>query len=291
MHLPQFNYLAPQTTDELSQLLSQYKGKARILAGGTDLLVLMKNRLLRPEYVVDISGLEQLRGITRNNGQGVTIGAGTKLEVVERSDLIKQQYLSLHQAMTAIGSAQVRATASLGGNSCNASPAADSPPALIVLGAKVVLVSQQGRREMALEDFITGPREIALNDDEYLESIIIPPPWPNSANRFYALGKRDGMECDLVNLAVNLALDPKAGTISQVAIAMGAVGPKPLRARQAEKVLQGQKPEEALIEKAAQAAVADTQAMDDFRACANYRQEAIRTLTGRLLRETLNAIG
>ncbi len=290
MHLPPFEYLAPCSADELAAFLSQYGDKAKILAGGTDLLVLMKNRQIRPEYLIDISRLKEISGIIENKGQGVTIGALTKLEEVERSALIKERYLVLHQAMTAIGSPQVRAMASLGGNSCNASPAADSPPALIVLGARVGLVGRQGRREMDLEAFITGPREIALNSDEFLESIMLPPPWPNSASRFYALGRRDGMECDLVNLAVNLSLDPNTGKVGQVAIVMGAVGPKPLRALQAERLLLGQSPEEALLDKAATAAAADTQAIDDFRACADYRQEAIRALTGRLLRETLKAI-
>jgi len=290
MQLPQFEYLAPQNADELVAFLAEHRDKAKILAGGTDLLVLMKNKLTSPELLIDVTRLESMCGITDHEGEGVAIGAATKLEAVERSSLIQERYYALYQAMRVIGSSQVRAMASLGGNSCNASPAADSPPALIALGAKVALVSQRGRREMDLDAFITGNGQTALEDDEYLERFLLPPSWPNSASRFSQLGKREGMECDLANVAVNLALDPTTGNVQQVAIAMGAVGPRPLRAVEAEKVLQGHKPGEALLEQAAQAAAAGTEAIDDFRASGDYRREAIRVLTVRTLREALAAI-
>ena len=290
MQLPQFEYFAPQSADDLAALLSEHRNKAKILAGGTDLLVLMKNKLMSPEFVIDVSSLESMCGITEQDGRGVAIGAATRLEAVERSSVIQERYSALCQAIRRTGSSQVRAMASLGGNSCNASPAADSPPALIALGAKVALVSQRGRREMDLDAFITGNGQTALEEDEYLERFLLPLSWPNSASRFSQLGKREGMECDLANVAVNLALDPTTGSVHQVAIAMGAVGPRPLRAVEAEKFLQGQEPEEALLEQAAQAAAAGTEAIDDFRASGDYRREAIRVLTVRTLREALAAI-
>lgn len=290
MHLPHFEYLAPGSADELAALLDTHRQRAKIIAGGTDLLVLMKNKMLRPEFLIDVSGVESMSGIAEDNGGGVAIGAATKLEVVERSSVIRQHYYALYQAIRAIGSVQIRAMASLGGNSCNASPAADSPPALIALGAKVSLVSRQGRREMDLEAFITGNGQTALQEDEYLERFLLPASRPNSASRFSQLGKRKGMECDLANVAVNLAVDPITGKMEHVAIAMGAVGPRPLRAGEAEKLLQGQEPEESLIQEAARAAAAGTEAIDDFRASADYRREVIRIVTMRTLREALAAI-
>jgi carbon-monoxide dehydrogenase medium subunit len=290
MQLPEFEYLAPQSGDELAALLADHGEKAKILAGGTDLLVMMKNKLMSPEYVIDVGGLKPLCGITEHDAKGVAIGAATKLEVVQNSSVIRERYYALYQAIRAIGSSQVRAMGSLGGNSCTASPAADSPPALIALGAKVTLASRRGRREMDLESFITGNGQTALEKDEYLERFLLPPTLPNSASRFSQLGKREAMECDVANVAVNLAVDPATGKVQHVGIAMGAVGPRPLRAIEAEKLLQGQEPQEALFEQVGQAAAAGTQAIDDFRGSGDYRREVIRVLTIRTLRETLSAI-
>jgi carbon-monoxide dehydrogenase medium subunit len=245
---------------------------------------------MSPEFLIDVTGLKSMCGITDHEGEGVAIGAATRLDAVERSSLIRERYYALYQAIRVIGSSQVRAMASLGGNSCNASPAADSPPALIALGAKVSLMSQRGRREMALEEFITGNGQTALEGDEYLERFLLPPSLPNSASRFSQLGKREGMECDLANVAVNVALDSTSGKVQQATIAMGAVAPRPLRAVEAEKLLQGQEPEDALLEKVGEAAAAGTEAIDDFRASGDYRRAAIRVLTVRTLREALAAI-
>ncbi len=180
--------------------------------------------------------------------------------------------------------------ASVGGNICNASPAADLPPALIAFGTKVNLFSRQGPREMDLEDFITGNRKTVLREGEFLESIVVPPPWPGSASAFTDMTRREAMEIAMVNVAVNLALDAGTGRVGQVAVIMGAVAPHPLRARRAEELLQGQEPDEAVLERASAAAADETQAIDDFRASAAYRREVARTLVGRALREALAAI-
>jgi carbon-monoxide dehydrogenase medium subunit len=290
MHLPQFEYLAPRTREELAGLLSEHGDSARILAGGTDLLPSMKDRLVRPEYLIDIGNLTTMNGITEHNGTGLVIGAATKLAELEHAPLIKDRYKALHQAITVIGAVQVRAMASVGGNICNASPAADLPPALIAFGTRVNLFSRQGPREMDLEDFITGNRKTVLREGEFLESIVLPPPQPNSASAFTDMVRREAMEIAMVNVAVNLALDADTGKVGQAAIIMGAVAPHPLRARRAEELLQGQQPDDAVLERASAAAADETQAIDDFRASAAYRREVTRTLVGRALREALAAI-
>lgn len=290
MYLPHFEYLAPDTSEELAEVLSKHEGKARILAGGTDLLGLMKNRQLRPDFVVDINRVASMSGIAEENGDKLRIGAATKLAQVAASPLIRERYHALHEAVGTIGSVQVRNTGSLGGNICNASPAADSPPALIALGARVNLLSRRGQRRMAVEDFITGNGQTALGDDECLESIILPPPWPHSVSVVDHVARRDAMEVALVGVAVNLALVPDSGNVDQVSIVMGGVGPRPVRAVQAEQLLISHKPGDGLIEQAAAAAAADAQPIDDFRASAVYQREVTRVLVSRTLRAAIARI-
>jgi carbon-monoxide dehydrogenase medium subunit len=290
MYLPHFEYLAPDSAEELVALLSQHEGKARILAGGTDLLGLMKNRQLRPDFVVDINRVAGMSGIVEDNDGNLRIGAATKHVDVLASPLIRERYPVLCEAIGTIGSIQVRSTGSLGGNICNASPAADSPPALIALGASVNLLSQRGQRQMAVDDFITGNGQTALAADECLESIFLPPPLPHSACVFDHVARRDAMEVALVNVAVNVALVPDSGDVDQVRIVMGGVGPYPIRAVQAEQLLHGHKPGVDLVEQAAAAAAADAQPRDDFRASAVYKQEMTRVLVNRTLRAAIARI-
>lgn len=290
MYLPQFEYHAPKTTEELSSLLSQHRGKARILCGGTDLIVAMKDKVTKPDCVIDISDLAALCGIREQEGTGVVIGAATKLDEIERSALIKEKYYALYQGASVVGSPQVRAMGTIGGNSCTASPAADTPPPLIALGARVNLVSRKGIRQMALEEFIRGNRETALGEDEFLESFVLEEPWPNSASRYVIMGLRGAMEIDMVNVAVNLALDPGNGKVKEVRIVLGAVAPSPLRARQAESLLKGNLPEEGVLDTVSKACAEESKPIDDFRATAAYRREIVKVLCRRALKEVSRAI-
>jgi carbon-monoxide dehydrogenase medium subunit len=290
MYLPQFEYHAPKSAEELAALLAQFGRKAKILCGGTDLIVAMKDKVMKPDCVIDISDLTALSGIRHQEGKGVVIGAATKLEEIERSALIREKYYALYQGASVVGSPQVRAMGTLGGNSCTASPAADTPPPLIALGAKVNLVNRKGTRQIALEEFILGNRQTALGEDEFLESFVLEEPWPNSASRYAIMGLRGAMEIDMVNVAVNLALDSGSGKVKEVRIVLGAVAPTPLRARQAESLLKGNRPEEGLLDKVAETCAAESKPIDDFRATAAYRREIVRVLSKRALKEALRAI-
>jgi CO/xanthine dehydrogenase FAD-binding subunit len=264
--------------------------RAKVLCGGTDLIVAMKDKVMKPDCVIDISGLKALCGIRYQEGKGLVIGAATRLDEIERSDLIREKYYALQQGAAVIGSPQVRAMGSLGGNICTASPAADTPPALIAFGAKVNLLSQKGSRQMALEEFIRGNRETALGEGEFLESFVLEEPWPNSASRYVIMGLRGAMEIDMVNMAVNLAVEPTKDTVKDVRIVLGAVAPVPLRAREAEGLLKGKTPDDALLEKVAQTCASESRPIDDFRATAAYRREIVEVLSKRAIREALNAI-
>jgi carbon-monoxide dehydrogenase medium subunit len=245
---------------------------------------------VQPEVVIDVNGLPALSGLRYAKGQGLSIGAAAKIEEIEKSELIREKYHALYQAAREIGSPQIRAMASIGGNCCNASPCADTPPALVVFGAGVTLVGPQGRRGMPLEAFIQGNRKTAIAADEYLERIDLPEPWPNSASRFANIGLRAAQEIDIASLAVNLALEPKSRQVAEVRIAMGAVAAVPLRATGAEGLLKGRELTEARIAAAAASCSEECRPIDDLRASAEYRRYVIQTLAVRLIREAGAAI-
>jgi len=303
--LPQFDYIAPNTIEELTQALTRWGERARILAGGTDLILLLRERLVRAQCLIDIGRLSGLRGIERTSAAGRTvgglkigglkigglkIGAATRIRDLERSSIVRDRYHALYQSATQLGSAQIRDMATLGGNSCTASPAAETPPSLIVLGATVSLVSARGRREMPLEEFFQGTRRTALAADEFLESFHLPEPWARSASRYAFAGLRDAMEIDIANVAVNVGLAADGKTIERARIAMGAVGPVALRAKRAEALLAGRVPDAAALDEAAQACSAEAAPIDDMRGSAAYRLEVLKPLVRRTLAEALAAV-
>jgi carbon-monoxide dehydrogenase medium subunit len=291
MLLPKLEYLAPKTAAELAGYLADYKGKAKVLSGGTDVIPNMLERLYKVDYLIDVNDIEEMKGISYEEGKGLTIGAATKLEEIERSPVVKEKYAALQKAASEVGSPQIRAMASIAGNSCNASPAADTPPALVALGANVSIVSKSGSREMALEDFIQGNRKTDLKPEEYVEKFILPDAAPNSASRFGLLTLTAAKAIDVVSVAVSLAIDPGSKKVTHVKIAMGSVAPVPIRAKQGEQALLNQVIDDALIEKAAQACAGDATPIDDIRGSAAYRQHVVKVLANRTIKETLAAIG
>jgi len=290
MSLPPFQYLAPKTTEELLGMLDEHGDAACILAGGTDLINWMSDNLVQPDYLIDINGLASLSGIQYETGHGMTIGAGTKLESIEQSEVVREKFYSLYQAVREIGSPQVRAMGSIGGNSCNASPCADTPPPLVTFGARVTLVGKQGRRDMSLEEFIQGNRQTALAADEFLESFFVPEPWPNSASRFTQIGLRAAQEIDVASVAVNLAMHPDGSVIKDIRISLGAVAPVPMRAPLAEAILKGHQPSQDIVEQAVESCSQECQPIDDLRASASYRRYVIKALARKTIREALGAI-
>jgi len=179
--------------------------------------------------------------------------------------------------------------ATIGGNSCNASPAADTPPALVALGARVCLASQQGIRERPLEEFITGNRSTDLQSHEYLEKFIIPDVPPDSASCFDLITLRAAVEIDVASLAIHLTMDNER-KVGDIRMAMGAVAPVPLRAIETEKMLIGHPLSDGLIEKAAEKCADEAKPIGDIRASAVYRRHLVKVLAGRTIKKTLAAI-
>jgi len=284
-----FEYFLPRAPQEALTLLNRLGDKAKILAGGTDLLLLMKDKTICPEYMIDINQVAEFKGISYEAGVGMIIGAATKVVEVERNAIVREKYYALHQAASELGSVQVRTMATHGGNSCNASPAAETPTPLVTLGARVVLGSIIGEREMALVDFILGNRETALAPGEMLTKFILPEPAPRSASRYAYIGLREAMEIDAVNMAVYLVLADDCRTIKDLRLVMGSVAPRPLLSVEVPAILRGAEFSLELAEKAAEAAAGEARPISDIRGSAQYRRKMVKVLARRLLLETFDA--
>lgn len=285
--LPKLEYLAPKTIDEALSLLSQYKEKARLIAGGTDLIPQLKRREGKtPHYIIDLKDIPDLDYINYDADNGLSIGALATIKAVINSSIIRDKFGVLSQAAESMASPQVRNRGTIAGNICNAVPSADTAPALLTLDTKLKLVGQKGARVVAIEDFFTGPNRTALNN-EILQEIQIPTPPPRSKGVYLKLSPRRAMDLAIVGVAVVVV--PDNGKCKDIRIALGAVAPTPLRAKKTEAVLKGQGFDENLIEKAAQAAAGEARPIDDHRASAEYRREMVKVLTRRALEQAIRS--
>lgn len=281
--LPPFEYYAPSTLEEASGLMERLDGDVSLFAGGTDLLVAMKEGRLKPRALIDIKHIPEVGTIRVDNG-GLRIGAAVTTRAIARSPAVRERFPLLPQSLTILGSMQIGNRATVGGNLANASPAADSAPPLLALRASVKLVSPKGERWVSLENFFLGPGK-TVTDREVLTEVHIPPAPSQGRGIFYKLGPRGAPEdiC-VVNVAV-FAVPDRAGRIwEDVRIALGAVAPTPIRARNAEEALQGRSMEGKAIEDAARlAAEKDARPITDIRGSANYRRAMVQVLVARAL--------
>jgi len=285
--LPKFNYLAPTTLDEALSLLAEHKGKARVIAGGTDLVPKLKRREIgAPDYVIDLKGIADLDEIKQDDG-GLSLGALVTIGAVETSLQIQQKFAILAQAAQSMASPQVRNRGTIAGNICNAVPSADSAPALLTIGARLKLISQKGQRTVGIEDFFTGPGQTALTDEEILAEILLPDMPPNSKGVYLKLTPRRAMDLAIVGVAAVAV--PEDGVCKDIRIALGAVAPTPLRAKKAEEVLKGQKFDDNLIEKAAKTAAGQARPIDDHRASAEYRRDMVAVLVKRAIKQAIGS--
>ena len=287
MLLPRFDFHEPTTVEEACQVMAHYKEKARLLAGGTDLMVNMKKKVIVPEQIVSLGRIESLRSIGRENGT-LTIGACFTVADLAASDTAKAAVSALSTGAAALGSPLVRNLATIGGNIGSARPAADLPPSLMAYGTTLVIKSAGGSRELDLGEFFKGPGMTALAPEEIVTEIRVDVPGPGAGAGYINIGVRRAQDCNIVNVASFLALDGKDGTIKTARIVMGSVGPTPLRAPSAEKLLIGEKPDAALFEKAGAAAESDSSPILDFRGSAEYRRVMVGVLTRRTLDIALN---
>ena len=287
MLMPKFTYLKPTTLEEACSMLSAYNGKARVIAGGTDLIVRMKQRLITPTYLVDITYIPGLNRIEYNEKGGLIIGALCTHSEIESSTLIQEEFDVLIQAVHPIGSVQVRNLGTIGGNLCNAAPSADSAPVLLGLDAKVRIFGTKGERTLELEEFFKSPGETALRPDEILTNIEIPNIPPYSAATYMKLSPRRAMDLAVVGVAVVVWLTDDRSVCSDIRIALGAVAPTPIRAKMAEEMIRGRILDDDLVREASKAASEEAKPISDVRGSGEYRKEMVEVLTRRGLQQAI----
>jgi carbon-monoxide dehydrogenase medium subunit len=271
----------PKSKKEAVTLLAQYAGKAKVLAGGTDLIVLMRAGKIMPEVVVSLNGLDELRELTFNPDDGLRIGAlVTHAELME-NDVVQMRYPVLVETAKCIAGPPVRNAASVAGNLCHAAPSADFAPPLLALDASVVLFGPNGERTIPLDVFFKGPNQTALGEDEILTEIRIPTPAEGSSASYLKLGMRSAMEIAMVG--VSASMTRSNGNCADVRIALGAVAPTPFLARTAAQAVEGKPPSDEVFSKAGGAAASESRPITDIRASAEYRKKMVAVLTRRAL--------
>lgn len=280
-----FEYFEPATLAEASALLHRCGGKASVLAGGTDLLVQIKESVRKPEQVINIKKIPGMDVLTFDPANGLRIGALVTTRAVETSGFVQRHYASLAKAVTDFASIQVRHRATVVGNVCRASPSADSIAPLVADRASVHLYGMSGSREVRVEDFITGVGKTAIAPDEIVTRITVPAPRSNTTKVYLKHGRRVQMELATVGVAVSLTVE--GGRCTDVGIVLAAVGPTPVRAVHAENLLREHRITDALILQAAHAAMRDARPISDVRASEAYRRQMVSVLTRRALEQAL----
>ena len=265
-----FDYVLPATIQDAMELLNQYGDHARLLAGGTHLLTMIKMERENPALVIDINHIAGLEGITFGLQGELIIGPLAKIRSLFLSAYIKNNYPALAEACGSFGSAQIQEMATIGGNVCNASPASDTVPALMVYNARIVLQGLAGSRRLSLENFLLGPGKTALEKDELVVAISLPAPDPAAASSFYKISR---VSADLakVNLAVYLVR--QENQIQECRIAFGSVAPTVIRIDFAEKYLEGKEFSEKLLMETGKLVSQAISPIDDYRSSAWYRRQ------------------
>jgi CO/xanthine dehydrogenase FAD-binding subunit len=285
--LPKFDYLEPNTIDEALSMLSQYKGRAKVIAGGTDILPKLKRREIKaPEYIINLKGIPNLDYIKYDEVGGLSLGALVTIHAVETSPIVQERFGLLFQAAESMASTQVRNRGTIAGNLCNAVPSADTAPALLTLEASLKLASQKGERIVNIEDFFTGPNETVLTNEEILQEIHVPNLPPHSRGRYLKLTPRRSMDLAIVGVAVVVTAED--GICNDIRIALGAVAPTPIRARRAEDIVRGQKLSDEVIERTARIAAEECRPISDHRASAEYRCDMVEVLTKQAIKQAIS---
>ncbi len=268
-----FTYHQPETVEEAVNLLHK-QSEVKILAGGTDLIPKMKQRLFNPKHIINLKKIPSLKGI-KETERGIWIGATTKLRDIEKSKLVKEKIPLQYQCVKTIGSVQIRNMGTLGGNVCNASPAADGALGLIALNATIHITGINGERDVAVEDFFRGPGESVLGKDELVTGFTVPAPEEATGFHFISIGR---MALDISTISVAVTVTLREGEVSDSRICLGSVAPVPLRLKKVEGYLMGKELRVDVITEAAERVSAGIKPIDDLRASAEYRREAAKGL-------------
>ena len=272
-------YEAPKSIKEAAGLLAKAKGSAFVLAGGTDLLVRMKAGMIEPDLLVDVKRIASMQSVTKT-ATGFRIGAAVPSAVLGENAALRKAWPGVVEGANLIGSDQIQGRCTIVGNLCNASPAADSVPAMVAAGAKAVVVGPKKKRTIAVEDVVTGPGRTSLKKGEVIEAITLPKPAPKSGDAYLRFTPRTEMDIAVVSAGVSLTLGPK-GVVKKARVVLGAVAPTVVIVPAAAKAIVGTKLDDAALAKLAAACEAACKPIDDKRGTIEFRTEVAGVLARR----------
>jgi CO/xanthine dehydrogenase FAD-binding subunit len=284
MKLPHFRYFAPRSIEEASLLLARYPKEAYALAGGTDLLVKMRQRRLVPGYLVNLKTIPSMDYVTFDDKEGLRIGALTTIQVLKNSAAVKRYYPALAQACGLESSVQIRNRATVGGNIANGSPAADAPLALTVYDAAVVIAGQGVERQVILEDLLLTTGGTILKPGEIVREVRVPPPAERSGAAYMKHAVR---RSDIAIVSVAVLLTMSRDVCADARIGLGSVAPTIIRSKTAEEELRGREIGAEAVRAAVDAAAAEARPIDDIRGGAAYRMETLKSLLGRAINDAV----
>ena len=278
-----FKYLAPESLEAAIRLFEQHSQTAKYMAGGTDVIVKIKERWMEPEYLISLKKIPGLDRLNLNEATGeLTIGALVTHSTLEKSLMIQTRYPIIHDAVSNIGSVQVRNVGTMGGNLINAVPSADGAIPLIALDGTAQIAGPKGERSVAVKDLFVKPYVTVLEPGEILTKILIPPPLPRTGSAYIKFGRRAAMELPLIGIGVLLSLAEDQQTCQRARICLGVAAPVPLRAEKAEQFLTGKKIDDAVLEEAGKIAAGESQVRDSVRGKAWHRKEMIQVQVRRM---------
>jgi carbon-monoxide dehydrogenase medium subunit len=310
--MKKFDYFRPKTFEEALTLLDHYGEKAKVIAGGTDVIVMIKQKTMAPDVLVSLQGIPGLDRIQYNGS--LSIGPMVTHRAIEKSEVIKKNFSALADAVDSLGSVQIRNVATIGGNICTAAPSSDTATPLLVLGAQVKVKSAKGERTLPIEEFFEGPGETVLKTGEMVEQLLIPKLLPNTGSAYHKLQRRLALDLPILGVSVLLSLDKNKVTCSDmlctaspisailhkmeedeincrdVRIALGVAAPTPMRALKAEALLRGKKLSDELLEEAANTASREAQPRDTLRGEAWYRKDMVRVLVKRMAMKSIERV-
>jgi CO/xanthine dehydrogenase FAD-binding subunit len=287
--LPPFHYHRVESIGEAVEILAAYRGEAKILAGGTDLLLQMQRGQVSFRHLVSMRRITAMTYLYAQEGH-IILGANTTHRQAELSPLVQKELGALHDAVSQVGSVQVRNVATVAGNLCTAVPSADSAAPLLALGAALRTLGPQGERMIPLANFFQGLRSTALREDEVLHDIRVPRPPVYSGSAYLKLSRRRAMDIAIIGVATYIRCSPDKARFEEVRIALSTVAPTPIRAYGAEKLLSAAPVSELAIKQAAEQAAAEASPRTSLRSTAEYRREMIKILLMRSLRQALDRV-
>lgn len=280
-----FEYHVPGSVQEAAEILSRYDD-VRVIAGGTDVIPKMKAGIWQPAHLMSLKGLKELKSMSYNDKEGLTFGARCTLRELEAFEPVRKHYAALWEGMHSIANTQVRNVATPVGNIVNAVPSADTAPAMLVLDARLRVVSSRGERILPVDELFVGVCRTSLKPDELVTEVMIPPLSEGTGTMYCKYSVRKALDLAMIGSAARITV--RDGVCTDARIGLGAVAATPVRARNAEKILIGQKLTDELIAKAAlTASEQDCMPITDIRATKEYRREMVRVITRDVIKEAV----